>query len=91
MSVLPITKETIRYGTMDAGATIHAGDDELLDSLKRAAVKLNLKPHLVSDQQRSTSKLFYSAADVEGHRGIDNRLYLLDFSRTFPPETPDKK
>ncbi len=44
MSVLPITKETIRYGTMDAGATIHAEDDTLLESLKSTAKKLNVKP-----------------------------------------------
>ncbi len=44
MSVLPITKETIRYGTMDAGATINAEDDTLLESLKGTAKKLSVKP-----------------------------------------------
>lgn len=28
------------------------------------------------------------AADVEAHRGRDGRLYLLDFGRLFPPESP---
>ena len=30
----------------------------------------------------------YSAVDIEGHKGHDGRYYLLDFSRTFPPENP---
>lgn len=25
---------------------------------------------------------------IEGHIGLDNRFYLLDLSRTFPPEAP---
>lgn len=25
---------------------------------------------------------------VEGHVGLDNRFYLLDLARTFPPEAP---
>jgi len=33
----------------------------------------------------------YSAADVEGHLGVDGRFYLLDFSRTLPPVKPDPK
>ena len=33
----------------------------------------------------------YSAVDIEGHKGSDGRYYLLDFSRTFPPEAPKPK
>lgn len=25
---------------------------------------------------------------IEGHVGLDNRFYLLDLARTFPPEAP---
>lgn len=32
----------------------------------------------------------YSACDVEGHKGKDGRYYLLDFARSFPPESPHK-
>ena len=32
----------------------------------------------------------YSACDIEGHLGTDGRHYLLDFSRSFPPESPYK-
>lgn len=32
----------------------------------------------------------HSACDIEGHKGKDNRHYLLDFARSFPPESPFK-
>jgi hypothetical protein len=28
------------------------------------------------------------ACDIEGHSGRDGRLYVVDFARAFPPETP---
>jgi len=34
--------------------------------------------------------LMYTPVDLEGHRGLDGRDYLLDFSRIFPPEAPDR-
>ena len=33
-------------------------------------------------------KRFATAVDTEGHRGIDGKFYLLDFSRTMPPVDP---
>jgi hypothetical protein len=32
--------------------------------------------------------MMYSACDLEGHVGVDGKLYLLDFSRVMPPERP---
>ena len=31
------------------------------------------------------------AADIEGHLGFDQNMYLLDFGRAMPPVTPNKK
>ncbi len=31
-----------------------------------------------------------SCVDLEGHRGSDGRLYMLDFSRTFPPAVRER-
>ena len=45
-------------------------------------------PHLLF---RSSLKRLWSAADVEGHLGLDGQFYLLDFSRTLPPTHPDPK
>lgn len=29
-----------------------------------------------------------SPGDLEGHKGLDGRYYLLDVARLFPPEAP---
>ncbi|CAN0023081.1 unnamed protein product, partial [Discosporangium mesarthrocarpum] len=29
----------------------------------------------------------HSACDIEGHIGTDGKYYLLDFARSFPPES----
>lgn len=45
---LPVGPETLRYGTSDAGKTVHNEDRELEDKLKAAAVKLNVRSHKVN-------------------------------------------
>ncbi len=34
------------------------------------------------------SQILHAPCDIEGHLGKDGRLYLLDFARVFPPESP---
>jgi hypothetical protein len=34
------------------------------------------------------SKTLYAGCDVEGHEGSDGQCYIVDLSRTFPPESP---
>jgi hypothetical protein len=46
-------------------------------------MKPDLKAHCVG---KTDQKLLHSAGDIEGHLGIDNRLYLVDLARAFPPE-----
>jgi len=89
MSLLPINSSTIVYGTADAGKNIHAKHAELNQKMKYSATKLNLKPHVAGFMEERSRKV-WSAADVEGHVGHDGKLYLLDFSRTFPPRKPDR-
>jgi Clustered mitochondria len=81
-SILPISHSTIRYGSMDAGRQVHASDAELCQLMRQAASKINIAPHLVSD------KTLYGPGDIEGHRGSDGKLYLIDFSRVMPCEAP---
>eukprot|EP01129_Flabellula_baltica_P000456 TRINITY_DN10464_c0_g1_i1.p1 TRINITY_DN10464_c0_g1~~TRINITY_DN10464_c0_g1_i1.p1 ORF type:complete len:1958 (-),score=323.32 TRINITY_DN10464_c0_g1_i1:16-5889(-) len=82
-SIIPIKGDsTLQYGSSDGGKTIINTNPELSLKMSIAARKLNLKEHIVN------GVLLYSAADVEGHLGTDNRFYVLDFSRTFPPEPP---
>jgi hypothetical protein len=70
----------------DGGMTVHADDPVLCDKMASAAKKLNIKGHWVGMHQEK--KYIYGPTDLEGHQGKDNRYYLLDFSRVFPPEYP---
>jgi hypothetical protein len=47
---------------------------------------LGLKSHwVISDRANGREIEIASCIDLEGHRGSDNRFYLLDFSRALPP------
>eukprot|EP00727_Mastigamoeba_balamuthi_P008686 m51a1_g444 hypothetical protein (1769) ;mRNA; r:86393-107549 len=82
-SVLPIEgKETLVYGSADAGKSFACKDEELVRKLKNATKVLNLKKRVVD------GKPLYTPLDLEGHRGKDGKLYLVDFARCFPPEFP---
>src|SRR5689334_4225004 len=63
MSILPIDKTTIIYGSNDCGHTIHARDRKLNRKMRLAAKKLNIKPHRCGVKKR-TSKLLSSPADL---------------------------
>ena len=52
------------------------------EKMKRAGIKNGLKKHRVGRKLTS----IYGPVDIEGHRGNDGRMYVLDFARTFPPE-----
>lgn len=79
MSVLPISHETIVYGTagLSAVRNTHAG---LAAAARRIAAALNIKRHLVHNAW------LHTAFDVEGHVGADHRLYMCDFARLCPPQ-----
>ena len=68
---------------------MHASDEAMNEMMKHAAEILNIKPHMAG-LSSSERKLLFSAADVEGHKGEDERYYLVDFSRTFPCVKPEK-
>jgi Clustered mitochondria len=70
MSLLPIDKSTLCYGTADGGKTIYTENAALNKKMQVAAEKLNLKAH-VAGFVPEHSRLVWSAADVEGHEGKD--------------------
>lgn len=85
MSVLPINDTTLVYGSKDAGDTVY--DNPAFGSkLKHVAQELGLKLHKAGKEPNA--KYLYTPVDMEGHIGTDGRMYLLDFSRLFPPERP---
>jgi hypothetical protein len=84
MPLLPIDPpETLKYGSCDAGRTVHASNKDFNEQMRLAGEFLHLKPHQVG---ASNPQLLYSCGDIEGHVGKDGRFYLLDFSRSLPPE-----
>eukprot|EP01117_Protostelium_nocturnum_P012592 TRINITY_DN4634_c0_g2_i2.p1 TRINITY_DN4634_c0_g2~~TRINITY_DN4634_c0_g2_i2.p1 ORF type:complete len:1322 (+),score=514.36 TRINITY_DN4634_c0_g2_i2:78-4043(+) len=87
MSTIPITKDTIVYGSCDAGRHIHADNLQVNEKIREVSKRLKLKEHKVGP--KLVPKTICTPVDLEVHRGIDHRFYLLDFSRLFPPVTPD--
>jgi hypothetical protein len=88
MSILPISNTTLCYGSNDGGQTVLASNPELNHYMEQAAKKLNLKGHYCGFKTR---QFLHGPCDCEGHLGTDNRFYLLDFARTFPPTAEDDK
>jgi len=88
ISLLPIHSLSLVYGTNDAGETVYNSSRTFNRFMQRAAKRMRLAPHWCG---RRDPKRLWSAADIEGHLGDDNRLYLLDFSRTLPPVRPNAK
>lgn len=52
--------------------------------MEKAAKSLNLCGHTVRGQ------VIFGPGDIELHVGTDHNLYVLDFSRLFPPEHPQR-
>lgn len=85
LSVLPIGSNTLVYGSSNGGNTIHNSDKEFKLRMKKVSKILNLTGHYVWDNSGSKRVKMYSAIDCEGHKGLDDRLYVVDPARLFPP------
>jgi hypothetical protein len=90
MTLLPVDRSTLVYGSHDGGKTVHKSNLMFDALMKTAGGKLNLRPHLCGAKAEQVKEL-WCAADIEGHVGFDKHLYLLDFGRAMPPVTPNKK
>ena len=87
MSILPLAE--LVYGSCDGGRSVFATDAEMNGKMQLLGTKLNLKAHLAGSTL--SKAMIYGPADIEGHRGDDDRLYVLDFQRLMPPEWPTDK
>jgi Clustered mitochondria len=76
------------YGSSNAGATVFNSSTVFNEQMEKIAERLNLRPHLCGVGAVEDCQRLHLAADIEGHRGIDDRFYLLDLARAFPPEYP---
>jgi hypothetical protein len=81
LPLLPISKDTLVYGSCDGGHTVHDKDDTVRKAMGIAAKRLHLAAHRVSNV------VMLSAGDVEVHRAQDGNFYLIDLARCFPPES----
>jgi tetratricopeptide (TPR) repeat protein len=84
---LDIGASTLVSGSSDCGVTVLSNDKTLNTMLDRAGQYLGIRTHLCGRDANSLKRLS-CAIDLEGHRGADGNYYLVDFSRTFPPEDP---
>lgn len=89
-SYLPITNETLVYGSSDGGKTVRDSDEEMSHLIETCAQVLNLKGHVAGIGPLESRKYLHAPCDMEGHIGLDGRFYLVDLARLFPPETPQK-
>lgn len=87
VSKLPLNSSTLVYGSADASRTIMLNSD-LEKLMKQVAQKLNLKGHNVREGTSSELRYLFGPVDIEGHKGLDGRFYVVDTARLFPPTTP---
>jgi hypothetical protein len=80
------------YGSNDYGQHVLTKNDEFNGLMARAAHKLKLKGHVAGVQHESCVNAFiYGPADIEGHRGRDDRFYVIDLARVCPPVAKTKR
>ncbi|GAB1604633.1 clustered mitochondria protein homolog [Argonauta hians] len=77
-------EQSVVYGSVDFGKTVvtHPKYEELL---KKTALALKIQPHKVVNSKDEQIEL-YSSVECKGIIGNDQRHYVLDLLRTFPPD-----
>ena len=80
---LPLSKNSLCYGSADAGVTVHNSEEKVGEMMRELGKQLNIAEHKVNQS------LIVGPGDIEGHKGSDGKFYLLDLARLFPPERPE--
>jgi hypothetical protein len=86
---LPLNGSTLVYGSADASKSIHLNHD-MEKLMKQVSQRLNLKSHHVREGSTGELRHIFGPVDIEGHKGLDGRYYVVDTARLFPPATPIK-
>lgn len=60
----------------------------IITSWQRAANMLNLKQHRILEKSSGELYNLWCCVDMETHKGLDNRYYVLDYARAMPPQDP---
>eukprot|EP01118_Nematostelium_gracile_P013720 TRINITY_DN5214_c0_g1_i1.p1 TRINITY_DN5214_c0_g1~~TRINITY_DN5214_c0_g1_i1.p1 ORF type:complete len:601 (+),score=151.75 TRINITY_DN5214_c0_g1_i1:486-2288(+) len=82
MSLLPIDKSSIIYGSPDGGLTYYYKNELLANKMETIGQLLNLKKHFAMDHH------VRMPIDLEAHLGKDGYFYIIDTARIMPPEPP---
>lgn len=77
-------EQSVVYGSIDFGKTVLT-NEKYLEMLKKAATHLKILPHHVLNEKDEAVELC-SSVECKGIIGNDNRYYILDLLRTFPPD-----
>ncbi len=88
-SVLPISRDTIVYGSNNSGKTVLDSSPECSLRMRRAGEQLNIKGHLCGVTRGVPQPMLWGPTDIEGHLGTDGRFYVIDLARVFPPTCLD--
>lgn len=77
-------EQSVVYGSVDFGKTI-VTSDKYKELLQNTASQLKIRPHKVLNSKGEEIELF-SSIECKGIVGNDQRHYILDLLRTFPPD-----
>jgi len=76
---LPLSSNSLIYGSNDAGRTVHSSNSNMNLLMKKAAAELRIKEHRCGTSDLDSQLVSLNGpADIEGHIGSDGRFYLLD-------------
>jgi len=87
-SIVPLSNNTLVYGTGDGGATVIDSDPKMSELMKKMAGLLNLKGHNVGENYQM--KVLYTNGDILGHKGLDGRYYVIGTGGLMPPTPPSE-
>jgi len=85
-SLLPLSSNSLKYGSRNGGREIFKEDETLEKIFDVIGQTLNLKAHSVAGFDLSVK--IVGPVDIEGHIGTDGKYYIVDSARLFPPESP---
>ncbi|GFS12676.1 clustered mitochondria protein homolog [Elysia marginata] len=77
-------EQSVVYGSVDFGKTV-VSNDKYRELLQKTAAALKIRPHKVLNSEGEAVEL-YSSIECKGIIGNDQRHYILDLLRTFPPD-----
>lgn len=84
LTFLPIDKNTLALGSNDGGLSCLNRVPELYQRTCNVCDVLGLAKHDVCGVEMP------GPGDLECHMGKDNKYYVVDFARLFPPDIPEK-